>query len=91
MKFKVFLSIIALLATGASTNAERLESECLRPTAAPRISVSDASGGVVENVLCCCATYNGQCCKYVGFCGAFIPGCFCSGNKPEPMGANPQP
>ncbi len=29
-------------------------------------------------VLCCCNTYNGgSCCKYVNYCGGFVPGCAC--------------
>lgn len=32
-------------------------------------------------VLCCCNTYNGQCCKNVTYCSGFVPGCACSGKS----------
>jgi hypothetical protein len=56
---------------------------CLEATAPQTKSILNADGQVANQVLCCCQTYNGQCCRYVGFCGSFIPGCMCSGHKPE--------
>jgi hypothetical protein len=33
---------------------------------------------VAGNVLCCCDTYQGMCCKWMPICTGFIPGCFCN-------------
>lgn len=35
------------------------------------------------NVICCCNTYNGMCCGETGFCGGFVPGCYCTGRSEE--------
>lgn len=42
---------------------------------------------LAQQVLCCCNTSNGQCCKYVSMCGSWIPGCWCVGHgvEAEPM------
>jgi hypothetical protein len=78
---RVLLLVAALLAASPALADER--NQCLRDTAQRAINVTGASGGIAQNVLCCCGTSGGgQCCKYVSMCmGTFIPGCFCSGHK----------
>jgi hypothetical protein len=46
---------------------------------APKQAQCGSSTQIFSEVLCCCNTWGGgQCCKWVTFCGAFIPGCMCS-------------
>lgn len=33
---------------------------------------------VAGNVLCCCDTYQGMCCKWMPICTGYVPGCFCN-------------
>jgi len=92
MRLQLFTSAIAALVLASSAMASGRDAQCIRGDAPPKIYVADASSKVVENVLCCCATGNGQCCKYVSFCGGyFVPGCFCSGHKAEPVTRRGQP
>jgi hypothetical protein len=56
---------------------------CLDATSPQTKSILNADGQVANQVLCCCQAQRGQCCAYVSFCSSFIPGCFCTGNKPE--------
>jgi hypothetical protein len=59
---------------------------CL-PATAPKTRTEYKNGKVVNTVLCCCRTMQGQCCNYVVFCSGFVPGCFCNGfNKPYTPG-----
>jgi hypothetical protein len=82
---KLLLLCTLCLAFGLGSNVAYSSetSTCLSPDA-PRSQTSlQADGQVAQNVLCCCRTYQGQCCNYVSFCSGFIPGCVCSGHKPE--------
>ncbi len=46
---------------------------------APKEAQCGSSTQIFGEVLCCCQTWSGgQCCKWVTFCGSFIPGCMCS-------------
>lgn len=40
--------------------------------------VEDDPVMVAGNVLCCCDTMNGMCCKWQPACFGFVPGCFCN-------------
>lgn len=79
------LLMSAAISLFLATPAEAADRSCVAPENPKTITLADASGQVVQNVLCCCPTYNGgQCCKYVMSCmGGFVPGCFCSAAKPE--------
>lgn len=78
---RVSVAVLMILA-GAFVGQALAEQppKCVSADAPKNIMTADATGKVVENVLCCCRTYNGgQCCNYVGFCGGgFVPGCMCS-------------
>lgn len=74
------LAVLGMLSPASAA----ADARCLPPEAPRQIKIADASGKLVGNVLCCCATHNGgSCCKYVAFCGGFIPGCLCSGVRPD--------
>ena len=80
---KFFLAfVLSMGCLGGSVIAEE-SGNCLSPMSAESKQSLLSDGQVAQQVLCCCQTRNGQCCKYVGFCGGFIPGCLCSGNAPE--------
>jgi hypothetical protein len=78
----ILASILAVSLTAlayAGTPPDQSQ-QCLPKNSPQTIRVTDAEGQTVQNVLCCCATYNGgQCCKYVSFCtGSYVPGCVCN-------------
>jgi hypothetical protein len=74
---RYLIIVAAILAAGTASAGDR--AQCLRDSAPRTINVTTPAGGIANNVMCCCPTSNGgQCCKYVSFCGGFIPGCFCS-------------
>lgn len=91
---KTALTVLLLcFSSGVALSTEITPKACVKATAPKSIRVADASGGTIQNVLCCCQNIGGgQCCKYVATCfGYIIPGCMCSQNKQEPEPAKPQP
>lgn len=71
-----YLAIVAATMIFA-VPASAAKQACLGPDAPKRLNIRVA-GSIANNVLCCCQKDDGgQCCKYVTFCGGFIPGCFC--------------
>jgi len=68
--------ILALSVSGVlAGDGQKMANLCLSPDA-PKHSVDPKTK--VANVLCCCNTMNGMCCKYQSFCGGFVMGCICN-------------
>lgn len=82
----IFVSLVMSFAVAAETPTESQQS-CQTAEQAQSNATSDQ---LAQQVLCCCNTYNGSCCKYVSFCGGFVPGCMCTGRsiESEPLDSN---
>lgn len=91
----VVLALGAVLALGVGEREARADQMDARPVisqkartcfpaTAPKNRTEYKNGKVVNTVLCCCRTIQGQCCNYVAYCSGYIPGCFCTGySKPS--------
>jgi hypothetical protein len=74
MKKSIILFLLILGCNDGMKNEQLVGEKCLDSNS-KKISQG--------NVLCCCNTLRGQCCKYVSFCGSVIPGCFCNGKSDQ--------
>lgn len=73
-------AVLAMSFAYASETAVEPQQSCQTESQAKANATSQQ---LAQQVLCCCNTYNGSCCKYVTFCGGFVPGCMCSGRSIE--------
>lgn len=80
---KLLIGLCAALAMSLSFAAETpLEPQQACQTA-EQAQTNSTPDQIAQQVLCCCNTSNGQCCKYVSMCSGYIPGCWCSGHAVE--------